>query len=690
MSLTTDHKASRLDKKFLGLGETNVSRPFFQEPYKGRPKIYPDQIWTENDLVPDAAPSTLAHLEIDGVVQRIIDLSLTPVSGTTNAFYSPYLIDAIDFNFGDGSYNYEIKDNLDNPIAFGQGDWRLDTEAGLLTFYGTVPANMPPKVSLYRYVGVKSLYPVAQGADVNRDIYVDVAGSDVSGDGTSGNPFQTIGRAIKDLKQDLSNAKINIYLSAGTFDFPVIEQQLFAYLVINKVLKIWGNISVNRDDFLAQTAHPTDSARRLAVSNPGGTPMAWGENTYSGKLARLANYAPDYDYSAIGPHDTDNLCCSQFQEGFWADAIMDMNTTVHLPESVFFAGINLQGRAAITLSHCNVTTSNSNLFMTSRTACTVKMVECNIQVYDNRLILMEGNTEIFDSFISINQSTNPGVRILNTFGAAQIGSCTIFHRNPAGSLGPALRLEHSKGRIQRLYVYGFAYGLQMYPGVEIYMYYGHYPMNFRRVGACFGIIGDSVWDMGEWYGSNKVLIHEDVNYLLALQGGINNLSYIFHEGQLEGTLQQDVFVPSAGGLWEGNPTALTALRDKPPAYIDETRNNTFYVHDRLFVEHSPEDTQTAPNNDSITFTVGHQNQNRTIKLKGHLERGGAYQDCEVTVINNGGGVFDVEPMQTPYKADFQNISFSAALNGDLIELTMSADDNVNPVNYTFKIERKII
>ena len=66
-------------------------------------------------------------------------------------------MDAIPFNFGDGSYNYTLKSNTDVSIAFGQGDWIVDPNVGVLTFYGTVPANMPPKITFYKYIGDKGV-----------------------------------------------------------------------------------------------------------------------------------------------------------------------------------------------------------------------------------------------------------------------------------------------------------------------------------------------------------------------------------------------------------------------------------------------------------------------------------------------------------------------------------------------------
>ena len=156
MALTTAQQALLLFKKWLGLGQTTSSREFFNETsFPGRSAVYTNQIWTQADLIPSTAPA-LSNGQTSGVVQYWQNAPLGAVPGTTNAFTSSLLIDAIPFNYGDGSsYNYVIRNNIGGTIAFGEGDWIVDTDAGLVTFYSTVPGNMPPNISFYKYVGAK-------------------------------------------------------------------------------------------------------------------------------------------------------------------------------------------------------------------------------------------------------------------------------------------------------------------------------------------------------------------------------------------------------------------------------------------------------------------------------------------------------------------------------------------------------
>lgn len=162
MALSDSQKTDLLFKKFFGKGKTNDSRQFFEEPEDGRSIVFDTQVWAEANQIPTTAP-TPGDGGITGVVQQFVDRSMTAVPGTSNSFTLSDLVDSIPFNFGDGSYNYTVKDSLGTTIPFGDGDWVVDNDAGVLTFNGTVPSNMPPQISFWKYVGNKGI-SVADGA----------------------------------------------------------------------------------------------------------------------------------------------------------------------------------------------------------------------------------------------------------------------------------------------------------------------------------------------------------------------------------------------------------------------------------------------------------------------------------------------------------------------------------------------
>lgn len=201
MALTSAQISSRLFKKSLGAAETLVNKNFFEEPKLGKMAIMPSQIWAEADLIPTTAP-VLSDGESSGVVKYYDKLSLTfitgSVSGTSDvSYYHDNLKDAIPFNWGDSvSYFYKLyKSDGTTQIAFGVGDWLVDGDAGVLTFYGTLPAGVsssnPPKISFYQYIGKKGL--IASGSTGGISVHDVVKVSTSSGETISNYDNNTSG-----------------------------------------------------------------------------------------------------------------------------------------------------------------------------------------------------------------------------------------------------------------------------------------------------------------------------------------------------------------------------------------------------------------------------------------------------------------------------------------------------------------
>lgn len=175
MAISDSDLIKLLFKRLQSVSSTDPARQFFEEPYSARTPILSSDVWNQSDSIPvTASPSLVVDNDIDGVVQYKVDVVLTQVPGTNNAFYSTELVDAIPFNFGDGSYNYIIKNNLNQIIPFGLGDWIVDAAAGVLTFYGTLPSNMPPKITFYKYIGSKGV----TGGEVSLNVNVTATGTD--------------------------------------------------------------------------------------------------------------------------------------------------------------------------------------------------------------------------------------------------------------------------------------------------------------------------------------------------------------------------------------------------------------------------------------------------------------------------------------------------------------------------------
>lgn len=217
MSFSNTEKTNLLFKKLMNKPSTSDSKKFFEEPNRpARPAVIASkQIWASD--VPDTAPSDLASITVDDngdsiygsfvgrtstthpQVKRYINVPLTMVVGSehksyesesattshpngyadgnylsstgtssnlgTSGSYGRVLQDTIPFNYDPAvSYDYKLYKAAGTEISPGEngGDWVLDTDSGVLTFYNYegitgVDSSNPPNISFYRYVGSKGV-----------------------------------------------------------------------------------------------------------------------------------------------------------------------------------------------------------------------------------------------------------------------------------------------------------------------------------------------------------------------------------------------------------------------------------------------------------------------------------------------------------------------------------------------------
>lgn len=187
--------ATYLFKKSLGVPNTLDNTAPFSEPVRpARASVQQTQIYAEQ--IPAVAPSDIASATLDNggaalagslvgktstaspMIKKYVKVPLVVIPGTQesayecalDATYGRVLQDAIPFNTDpNASYVYTLyKNDGVTVIPFGLGNWLLDVESGVLTFYSYsfatlgVSAALPPKISFYRYVGSKGAATAAQ------------------------------------------------------------------------------------------------------------------------------------------------------------------------------------------------------------------------------------------------------------------------------------------------------------------------------------------------------------------------------------------------------------------------------------------------------------------------------------------------------------------------------------------------
>lgn len=167
-------------KNYKGWGSTHANRELFEELFRAFNKVSTESILTYGSLIPrtpedklyanvvNLAPNTTyvypeSNFSNVPLIEYVAELPLTVVSGNCNDAYvikrdGKQVENIIPFDFSDtGIYNYTLKTEAGEEIAFGVCDWRVDVNSAILTFNNGVPegvsANHPPKLTFYRYAG---------------------------------------------------------------------------------------------------------------------------------------------------------------------------------------------------------------------------------------------------------------------------------------------------------------------------------------------------------------------------------------------------------------------------------------------------------------------------------------------------------------------------------------------------------
>jgi hypothetical protein len=170
--ITEGQQAEAVFKVLRGKASTNADRTASEEPLSSTLIFTPQNFWIDAELIPPVAPlladrgiySTVVNTVRFDILKYFENVPLTPVSGSSNAFYCADLKDSIPYSQdSNGSYLYSLKDATGTQLAFGLNNWMVDNQAGVVTFYDGVPAGItiapdaPLTITFYKYIGRKSL-----------------------------------------------------------------------------------------------------------------------------------------------------------------------------------------------------------------------------------------------------------------------------------------------------------------------------------------------------------------------------------------------------------------------------------------------------------------------------------------------------------------------------------------------------
>lgn len=514
-----------------------------------------------------------------------------------------------------------------------------------------------------------------------------IIGSDEDGDGSTINPWATINYSLTQTPSILTAGNLTLVCQAGgTYYIDGITQDLLAEYLINKQLVLQGEMYILRDDFTAKIADPNGNPYKKIST------VTWSsDNEYIGYIVRHDNYAPDYEYSPMFPHNTTNVSTSLNAEGFWAGAIMGIESTLIFSDQKAFK--QLVGSSIFKIEYfiVNPGITNKNLAIDNLSAVRLQFENCVINTPNNKSLKLANNIMLYKCIV-ITSNTDKDAIIIEETNKVQFSHVSIYNSNPADNSWNSIYIKKSDITFDKVYIYGFAYAIDYRRGSNLSIRYGHYPNIFENIGCVFRITtSNSIFDLGEWYGTNKIYIY-DCNYLWALQGGTDRLYFVFPENRLVGDSIPNIqaFVPTTGGAWQGNPTLLTSLRNKPISYIDPLRQVSFYYKE-LYPEIEINQSKILTDNTTTDIIIGDTTQNKAIKINYQLERStGArqgiieilYHESALTINENNfdNGIIEV---QDPA------LIFSTLFSTDKIILRAILNSSGNDADITYSIKRQM-
>ncbi len=334
-----------------------------------RRPLAPTEVWLDVDLIPSTPPAQTPYPgTVSAVVSGISGVSLTPVAGDVYRFESlaGHLLDVVPANYNGWAYQPTLRDAAGKTVPYDPNVWVVDGVRRVVEFKYRTPQQLgyaPPfTIDYWRYVGAfpgggggltggvnlgggaqvfKDVLganmrfrtitagpgltegqdlPVANEIQISADevspagapavptaldLYVSQVGNDVTGNGTAGAPYQTIGRAFRDIRVYgyNSTATVTILASGGPFVIPAgtlaLGQGTRGARAQPIEIRGSGKTVVNAGLAVAAAAQDSPSGLlELSVAAPPATPFAIGQ-TVRFTSGPLASFSPTPPFAPI-------------------------------------------------------------------------------------------------------------------------------------------------------------------------------------------------------------------------------------------------------------------------------------------------------------------------------------------------------------------------------------------------------
>jgi len=253
--------------------------------------------------------------------------------------------------------------------------------------------NIPPS-RLKHLNGTSDIYSYLNGEDgqslmdeitedvwdkeaANVTVYVDLAGNDVTGDGTVGSPYATIARAFKDVPIR-SEYQRTIQLGAGSFTFPSNWTNAF----VGNGHYIKGTTSVGSAHTISSiNTSSRDNGLILSVApDPG-----WALNSLVGQHIKFTSGSLNNTYGVIYENTSDTIYVSNAKSGAWVNPAPADTFAFHTLDSTIDNNVTSPDRIGVQFDYLIMQDLNFTGGYFGVGYSTFGSVRCNFNIEQNAI-----------------------------------------------------------------------------------------------------------------------------------------------------------------------------------------------------------------------------------------------------------------------------------------------------------------
>jgi hypothetical protein len=497
-------------------------------------------------------------------------------------------------------------------------------------------------------------------------IYVYESGSDVSGDGTAGNPYKTIYKALSRIAYNMDNHAVDILLGPGTFYYDASCDYIRTQQANGEITLIGTRVD-DVSNLVVKQMNPTTDPFTYDVSVDGVTPSwtnnQWrkffidisnGNRTTSRPIANSSTWTLEFadpslkNYSIIYHLDTSIYLASDLYTG----QVQFRKCKVWLPDDVKFQPISNN----FLLNHVD------NIFSaTNGTESMLSMVNSQAIFSDNYTenIRISGT-----NFSSLTISTSVCFGSISTSMAASwtagsighITNCIIMKDSPMGygiqySVKGNTSISSIRSSMQHLKFKNVNYPLFLYNG---YLEYGD---NFK-------------------------MYLENCPYLIRMGNGENTVGVsrtfgsLIWNGDIIGTPTVRYFYDSG----------LLIKRYYDPPYMD------IHLKNILYREVDPLKDIKLYNNSVNDISIGHISQNKSIHVDYTLQRQNAYVQGAFNIVSDGSNFSSsvdryIKTGTSTTIVDASAITFNALIDASIIKWRVTVDSSGGDASLNYSMTR---